>query len=138
MKVFNNISIVLSFVGGFFVQYLGGWDKYLYALICIIIIDYISGLIKAMYNKKLSSAIGRKGILKKVMIFVVVATTVVVESVLENNIPIREITIVFYLSNEGISILENASEFLPIPQRIKDLFLQLRNENNEGGVKQNA
>jgi toxin secretion/phage lysis holin len=130
MKEFNYVSVVIGFIGGFFVQYLGGFDKFLYGLLCLMVIDYISGLIKAAYNQKLSSQIGFKGILKKIMVLVVVAASVVVQNTIGGSNPIREITIVFYMCNEGISILENAGEFLPIPKRLKDIFIQLRNNES--------
>jgi len=124
--VLNKLSLILSPIGGFLAFYLGGYDVLLRGIIALVFIDYISGLICALYEKKLSSEIGWKGIIKKVMIFLVIATAVVVERMLQMETPIREITIVFYASNEGISILENASIFLPIPDKFKQLFLQLR------------
>jgi toxin secretion/phage lysis holin len=136
MKTFNSISVAVGVVGGFFVQYLGGLDKFLQGLFCMMILDWVAGLIGAMYNKKLSSQIGYKGILRKIMMLVVVATAVVVRSVIETDIPVREIVIVFYLANEGISILENASQFLPIPAKVKELLLQLRSQGE--GEKANV
>ena len=132
MKLFNNLSLVIAGFGGFICQFLGGYDSLLKAIITLIVIDYVSGLIKSAYNKKLSSGVGFKGIIKKIMILVVIATAVVIQTVIKTSIPIREITIVFFITNEGLSILENAIEFIPIPQKIKDLLIQVRGDNDDG------
>jgi len=130
MKIFNNVSLIFACIGGFIFHYLGGNDSLLKAIINLIIIDYISGLIKALYNKKISSNVGFKGIIKKVMILLIIATTVVIENIIATEIPIREVTIMFFISNEGISILENASEFVNIPKILKDFIEKLRGNNN--------
>ena len=132
MKIFNTFSIIVGFAGGFLSSMLGGLDKILIALVTLMILDYVTGICKAIVNKKLSSAVGFKGIIKKVMILVIVAVAVVIEGVVGDVMPIREIVIVFYLCNEAISLLENASEFVPIPVKLKDMLIQLRekNENN--------
>lgn len=127
-KMFNNLSIVGGLVGGFLCQWLGGYDVILKALVALVVLDYITGVIKALYTKKLSSAVGFKGLLKKAVVFIVVATAVIVQSVIGNAVPLREITIIFFLCNEGISLLENASEFVPIPKKLKDALIQLRDK----------
>ena len=118
-KMFNNLSIVGGLVGGFLCQWLGGYDVILKALVALVVLDYITGVIKA---------VGFKGLLKKAVVFIVVATAVIVQSVIGNAVPLREITIIFFLCNEGISLLENASEFVPIPKKLKDALIQLRDK----------
>ena len=134
MKIFNTFSIIVGFAGGFLSSMLGGLDKILIALVTLMILDYVTGICKAIVNKKLSSTVGFKGIIKKVMILVIVAVAVVIEGVVGDVMPIREIVIVFYLCNEAISLLENASEFVPIPAKLKEVLIQLR-EKNENSSK---
>ncbi|MEG1027352.1 MAG: phage holin family protein [Oscillospiraceae bacterium] len=128
-KTFNYTSVLFAFIGGTIIKALGGADKFLFVLLLFVIIDYITGIIKAIYLKKLSSEISFKGIIKKVFIFVVICIAVALEYLTQ--IPLREVTICFYIANEGISLMENISEFLPIPQKIKDILLQLRKDKKE-------
>lgn len=127
-KLFNYISVVGGFLGGIIVSLLGGLDKIIVALLILMLLDYITGLIKSFYNKELSSKIGFKGLLKKVLILVIVAVAVIAEQHL--GIPaVREIVIMFFAVNEAISILENASQMgLPIPIKLKKALLQLRSK----------
>lgn len=127
-KLFNYISVVGGFLGGIIVSLLGGLDKIIVALLILMLLDYITGLIKSFYNKELSSKIGFKGLLKKVLILVIVAVAVIAEQHL--GIPaVREIVIMFFAVNEAISILENASQMgLPIPEKLKEALLQLRSK----------
>lgn len=130
-KLFNWISVVGGAVGGAVVSLLGGWDKLIMALLILMVLDYITGLIKGIYNKELSSEIGFKGLLKKVLILVVVAVAVIAEQHLGIH-AIREIVIMFFAVNEAISILENASQMgLPIPAKLKEVLLQLREKKEE-------
>ena len=126
MKLFNIASTMIGILGGIVTSLLGGFDQILIALITLIILDYITGVCKAIIKKKLSSAVGFKGLIKKVIILIVVAVAVVIEGVMGDAIPIREIVIMFFMCNEGISLLENASEFVPIPEKLKDILIQLR------------
>jgi toxin secretion/phage lysis holin len=127
-KIFNSISVCIGVTVGSFISLLGGYDAALKALVIVIILDYVTGILKAIYNKELSSQIGYKGIVKKVLVFVVVALANVVQVQMGVEL-IREIAIIFFATNEGLSILENASQMgLPIPQKIKDVLLQLRGE----------
>lgn len=127
-KMFNGISIVGGIVGGFLCQWLGGWDVILKALVALVILDYVTGVLKAIYTKTLSSAVGFKGLIRKIVIFIVIATAVIIQMVVGDAIPLREVTIIFFLCNEGISLLENASEFVPIPDKLKDTLIQLRDK----------
>lgn len=127
-KIFNWFSIVGGIAGGFLCQHLGGWDVILKALVTLVILDYVTGVLKAIVTKTLSSAVGFKGLIRKIIIFIVVATAVIVQSVIGDSIPLREIVIIFFVCNEGISLLENASEFIPIPDKLKDTLIQLRDK----------
>ena len=95
------------------------------------VLDYVTGLLKSIYNKKLSSEVGFKGIIKKIIIFIFISTAYIVQCLLGNEVPLREITILFFIANEGISLIENASEFVPIPKKFKEVLIQLRKEGDE-------
>ena len=131
MKLFNTASIMFGLVGGFICQALGGWDVILKALVALVILDYVTGVLKALSTKTLSSAVGFKGLIKKTVIFIVVATAVIIQTVIGEAVPLREITIIFFLCNEGISLLENAAEFVPIPEKLKEALIQLRERDVE-------
>ena len=103
-KLFNGVSIVVGLAGGFLCQWLGGYDVILKALIALVILDYVTGVLKAIYTKTLSSAVGFKGLIRKIVIFIVIATAVIVQMVVGDAIPLREVTIIFFLCNEGISL----------------------------------
>lgn len=127
-KLFNGASVVGGIVGGFLCQWLGGWDVILKALVVLIVLDYITGVLKAIVTKTLSSQVGFIGLIRKIVIFIVVATAVTVQAVVGDAIPLREIVIIFFICNEGISLLENASEFVPIPEKLKETLIQLRDK----------
>ena len=130
-KWFNTVSIVGGMVGGFLCQWLGGWDVIIKALVMLVVLDYVTGVLKAIYTKTLSSEVGFKGLIGKIVIFIVIATAVIIQMVVGNVIPLREVTITFFLCNEGISLLENASEFVPIPDKLKDTLIQLRDNKTD-------
>lgn len=130
-KWFNTVSIVGGIVGGFLCQWLGGWDVIIKALVMLVVLDYVTGVLKAIYTKTLSSEVGFKGLIRKIVIFIVIATAVIIQMVVGNVIPLREVTITFFLCNEGISLLENASEFVPIPDKLKDTLIQLRDNKTD-------
>lgn len=131
-KMFNWISIMFGFVGGFLSYWLGGWDVLLKTIVFLAVVDYITGLIKAVYLKELSSEIGFKGLLKKIVMFIVIAVAYVIQELIGGTIPLREIVIMFYICNEAISLLENAAIFVPIPDKLRDVLLQLRDNGSEG------
>ena len=112
-----------ALLGGF----LGGKDGLLYALLVLIILDYITGVLNAIDQRQLSSAVGYKGITRKVLIFVMVGTANIVDVyILGKAGVLRAAVIFFYISNEGISILENASHLgLPVPQKLQSVLRQL-------------
>lgn len=127
----NIISMILGVLGGVLSYFLGGFDQISKVLIYLTVIDYISGVIAAFYNKDISSKIGFKGILKKIAMFLIVAVAVLLEKNLA--IPtIRDIVIMFFVGNEGISILENVAETgLKIPEKLKNAILQINEKETE-------
>lgn len=131
-KIFNAASVITGITGGLIASLFGAWDKLLWALVVLMVLDYVTGVIKGIYTKQLSSDIGFKGLLKKIMILVIVALSNVAQQLTGENIAIREIVIMFYIANEGISIMENAAVLLPnTPEKLKDILLQLRGDDNE-------
>ena len=128
MKEFwNTIQIIFTGVGGWLGYFLGGCDGLLYALIMFVVVDYITGVMCAINDKKLSSAVGFKGICRKVLIFLLVGIANVLDvQVIGTGSVLRTAVIFFYISNEGISLLENAGHLgLPIPEKIKVVLEQL-------------
>lgn len=128
-KLFNWFSIIFGFIGGFFTYWLGGWDILMKTIVFLAVVDYITGLIKAVYLKVLSSEIGFKGLLKKIVMFIVIAVAYVIQQLIGGTIPLREVVIMFYICNEALSLLENAAVFVPIPDKLRDVLLQLRDKN---------
>ena len=126
-KMFNNISIVAGIFGGIFSYIFGGWDTLLWTLVIFITLDYITGVLKGIYTKELSSDISFKGLIKKIVIIIMIVVANTLQRLLGDSIPIRETVIVFYIVNEGISLLENAAVIMPdMPEEIKNVLLQLR------------
>ena len=129
------VSIQLGFatIGGFFGWFLGGFDGFLYALVAFVVLDYITGIMCAVLDKSLSSEIGFRGIFKKVLIFSLVGIGHIIDqSVIGDGSVIRTAVIFFYLSNEGVSVLENAAYIgLPIPQKLKDVLEQLHHRDDK-------
>ncbi len=133
MKEFwNTIQLVFAAVGGWLGWFLGGCDGLLYALLAFAAVDYVTGIMCAVVDKKLSSAVGFKGIFKKVLIFTLVGIANIVDvQVLETPGVLRTAVIFFYLSNEGVSMLENAAHLgLPVPDAIKTVLEQLHDRSN--------
>lgn len=130
-KIFNAWSVIAGILGGLMISLFGGFDTILKVLLVMIALDYLTGIIKAVYNKQLSSNVGFKGLLKKIVTLIIVCVATVIQRLIGDNIAIREIVIMFYIANEGISLLENAAEFVPLPDKLKDVLLQLRGEKND-------
>ena len=125
------IQSALCILGSWIVWFLGGWDGLLYGLVAFTVIDYITGVLCTIIEKKLSSAIGMRGIIKKVYMFLIVSVAHIVDSVMGNGGIIRTATIIFFMSNEGLSLLENACRIgLPIPPKLKDVLSQLHHDKN--------
>ena len=133
MKTWQYIQAVFTALGGWLGWFLGGCDGLIYALIAFVVIDYITGLMCAVVNKQLSSEVGFNGIFKKVLIFILVGTgNIVDKQLIGSGSVLRTAVIFFYLSNEGISIIENAGILgLPIPQKLKDVLAQLKGKGDE-------
>lgn len=129
MKI--TVSSVIGAVGGFVASFLGGIDQLLITLITFIVLDYITGVVRAIYEKELSSAVGFKGIIKKVLILLMVGVTVSLEKIMPAAVPLREMTVLFFVANEGFSIIENAAELIPLPERLKSVLAQLKNKSEE-------
>lgn len=126
-KFWNGIQIVFTMIGGWLGYFLGGSDGLLIALVMFVVMDYISGVMCAIADKTLSSAVGFKGICRKVLIFVLVGIANILDvQVIGTGSVLRTAIIFFYISNEGISLLENAGYLgLPIPEKIKTVLEQL-------------
>ncbi|EMW5755917.1 phage holin family protein [Enterococcus faecalis] len=129
-RYLNTITMLLSIFGGIVVRLLGGLDQLLDVFLFLIIVDFITGWIKAIATKELSSRIGMLGIAKKVTMLFVVAVAVRVEKVVGNDLPIREMVLIFYIANEGLSFFENIATFIPMPKKLKELFIQLKNKDD--------
>ena len=126
-QIWNGIQIAFSALGGFLGWFLGGMDGFLYALISFVVIDYITGVMCAIADKNLSSGVGFKGICRKVLIFALVGIGNIIDvQVLGSPGVLRTAVIFFYLSNEGVSILENSTHLgLPVPEKLKEVLAQL-------------
>lgn len=110
---------------------LGGWDIALQTLLIVIVIDYVSGICKAIYNKKLNSKVGIKGIVKKFAYLLTVALAVELDQITGGTGAIRTLVIYFFVANDGISILENLGGMgIPLPNKLTEVLEQLRDENN--------
>lgn len=136
MKEFwNTIQLIFAAVGGWLGYFLGGCDGLLYALIAFVAIDYITGVMCAISDKTLSSEVGFKGICRKVLIFLLVGIGNIIDvQVLGSPGVLRTAVIFFYLSNEGVSLLENAAHLgLPVPDTIKTVLEQLHDRADGKG-----
>lgn len=134
MKEFwTSIQIVITAIGGWLGWFLGGCDGLLYALIAFAAVDYVTGVMCAVVDKKLSSSVGFKGIFRKVLIFVMVGVAHILDAqVIGNGSVLRTAVIFFYISNEGVSLLENASHLgLPVPEAVKAVLKQLHSRAEE-------
>lgn len=135
MKEFwNMIQAVFTMVGGWLGYFLGGCDGLLFALVVFVAMDYITGVMCAAADQKLSSGVGFKGICRKVLIFMMVGIANVLDvQIIGNGSVLRTAVIFFYLSNEGVSLLENAGHLgLPIPSRLKAVLEQLHDRSEDG------
>lgn len=135
MKEFwTSIQVVFTAIGGWLGWFLGGCDGLMYALIAFVVVDYITGIMCAIVDKKLSSAVGFKGICKKVLIFLLVGVANILDvNIIGSGSVLRTAAIFFYLSNEGVSLLENASHLgLPVPNAIKEVLQQLHDRAEKG------
>ena len=132
-EVWNGIQIGITALGGWLGWFMGGCDGLLYALIAFVVVDYITGVMCAVADKKLSSEVGFKGIFKKILIFILVGVANIVDvNVLGNGSALRTAAIFFYISNEGVSLFENAAHLgLPVPDKMKEVLAQLHDREVE-------
>lgn len=126
----NYIKIFISGTCTTLIYILGGFDIALQSLLLVILFDYITGLLSAIYNKEVSSKIGFKGIIKKIALLCGVALSFVIDNITGSSGVIRTGVIYFFVANEGISILENLAEMnIKMPKKIIDILSQLKKEN---------
>ena len=141
MKEFWNMTqLAFTAVGGWLGWFLGGCDGLLYALIAFAVVDYITGIMCAINDKTLSSSVGFRGICKKVLIFAFVGIVHILDLyVIGTGSVLRTAIIFFYISNEGVSLMENASHLgMPIPTKLKEVLAQLHNRAEKGGGDNDA
>lgn len=131
--LWNTMQLIFAAVGGWIGWFLGGWDGLLYALIAFVVIDYITGVMCAVVDKRLSSRVGFKGICKKVLIFALVGMGHILDThIIGTGSVLRTAVIFFYISNEGVSLLENATYLgLPVPKKIKLILEQLHDRSEK-------
>ena len=131
--IWAKIQMAVAAIGGWLGYFLGGMDGLMIALIVFMVLDYITGLMCAIADKKLSSAVGFRGIGKKVLILMLVGVAHIVDlHVVGTGDALRSAVVCFYLSNEGLSLLENAAHIgLPIPDKMKDVLAQLHGRTDE-------
>ena len=134
MKEFwNGIQFVFTMIGGWLGYYLGGCDGLLIALVMFVVMDYISGVMCDIADKTLSSEVGFKGICRKVLIFILVGIANILDvQIIGTGSVLRTAVIFFYISNEGVSLLENAAHLgLPIPEKLTKVLKQLHDDSEE-------
>ena len=139
MKEFwNMVQLIFAAVGGWLGYFLGGCDGLLIALVVFAVVDYITGVMCAVSDKELSSKVGFRGICRKVLIFILVGAANILDAqVIGSGSVLRTAVIFFYLSNEGVSLLENAAHLgLPIPQKLKGVLAQIHDRAENGGDKE--
>ena len=136
--IWAKIQVAFTAIGGWIGWFLGGVDGMMIALIVLMVLDYLSGVMCAIEDKKLSSAIGFKGICKKVLIMMLVGVANIIDThVVGSGAVLRGAVICFYLSNEGLSLLENAAYLgLPIPDKLREILAQLHERSKKEGKEE--
>lgn len=131
--IWAKIQMAAAAVGGWLGYFLGGSDGLLIALIVFVTLDYVTGVMCAIIDKKLSSEVGFKGLFRKMLIFALVGVGHIVDTnVVGSGSALRSAVICFYLSNEGLSVLENAAHIgLPVPDKLKDILAQLHGREDD-------
>lgn len=131
--IWAKVQIAITALGGWLGYFLGGMDGLMIALIVMMTLDYVSGVMCAIIDKKLSSAVGFKGICKKVFILMLVGVAHIIDlHVVGTGSALRGAVICFYMSNEGLSLLENAAHIgLPIPDKLRDILTQLHDKERD-------
>ena len=134
MKEFwNVVQMVFAAVGGWLGYFLGGCDGLLYALVAFVVIDYITGVMCVIADRKLNSEVGFKGIAKKILIFLLKGIANILDvNVIGTGSVLRTAVVFFYISNEGVSLLENAAHLgLPVPEKMKKVLEQLHDRSDD-------
>ena len=130
-------KIVGAWLTAIIARFLGGWDMWLKVLVLVVVLDFITGILKAIYLKKLSSDISFKGGIRKICIFIVVAVAVCMDGLFQTEILMRTLAIGYYIAHEGISILENvAAVDLPVPNKLKEILEQLKKDSDKTNGKE--
>lgn len=130
-KILESLKYVFIVIGGYVGFYLGSIDAFIYTLLAFVIADYVTGVLRAGVERKLSSSVGFKGIAKKIVIFIVVgiANLCDVNLIKGDGTMIRTAIIFFYIANEGLSILENTMAIgLPVPEKLREMLEQLKED----------
>lgn len=129
-ELWNMCQLAFTAVGGWLGYFLGGCDGLIIALILFVVIDYITGVMCAVVDKKLSSTVGFKGIFRKVLIFMLVGIANIIDvQVIKSGSVLRTAVVFFYLSNEGLSLIENSVHLgLPVPEKLKAVLKQLNDK----------
>lgn len=132
-NIINNLQLIFTAIGGYLGFFLGGLDGFIYALVTFVVIDYLTGIMAAIVERKLSSEIGFRGIFKKVLIFLLVTVGNIID---KNSVgtggAVRTAVIFFYISNEGISVIENSIRIgLPVPEKLKNVLEQLQHKEED-------
>lgn len=134
-ELWNMCQLAFTAVGGWLGYFLGGCDGLIIALVLFVVIDYITGVMCAVVDRKLSSTVGFKGIFRKVLIFMLVGIANIIDvQVIKSGSVLRTAVVFFYLSNEGLSLIENSVHLgLPVPEKLKAVLKQLndKEENYE-------
>ena len=133
LETWRTVQFGLAAIGGLVGGFLGGIDGIMYTLIALIVIDYITGFMVAIVEKALSSEVGYRGIFKKICILMLVGIANLIDvNVIGQGAVLRTAVIFFFISNEGVSILENAGHLgLPIPEKLRAVLAQLKDDGGE-------
>ena len=130
-ELWYSVQMLITVIGGWVGWYVGGYDGLVYALLVFVVLDYITGVMCGIIDKNLSSEIGFKGIFKKILIFCLVGIGHILDTqIIGSGSILRTAVIFFYLSNEGISLIENAAHLgLPVPKKLKEILKQIKEKS---------
>ena len=131
--IWAKIQIAATALGGWLGYFMGGLDGLLIALLVFMVLDYLTGMMCAVVDRKLSSATGFRGIFKKVLILLLVGVANIVDLyIVGDGSALRGAVVCFYLANEGLSLLENTSHIgLPVPEPLQNALVQLHNRDRK-------
>ena len=132
-ELWTTFQVIIASIGGWLGYFLGGSDGLLITLVTLVVVDYITGVMRAINDRELSSSVGFKGICRKVLIFSIVGIANILDvHIIGTGYVLRTAVIFFYISNEGISILENSARLgLPIPKKMQEILTQLHDKSEE-------